>query len=121
MGAIHDPRWRKSTRSTGTADKRKAQEFHDRFKTKIWNVQKLGEKPKRIWEEAVIRWLKEKAHKATIKADRMHLRWLDQHLRGQELSFINRDLIDRLIKAKQAVGVSHATVSAADALPVVVR
>ena len=98
-------------RSTGTADKRKAQEFHDRFKTEIWNVQKLGEKPKRIWEEAVIRWLKEKAHKASIKADRMHLRWLDQYLRGHELSSINRDLVDRLIKAKQAVGVSHATVN----------
>jgi integrase len=98
-------------RSTGTADKRQAQEFHDRLKTDIWNVQKLGERPKRIWEEAVIRWLKEKAHKATIAADKMHLRWLDQHLRGMELSFISRDLIDRLIKAKQAEGVSPATVN----------
>jgi len=98
-------------RSTGTADRRQAQEFHDRFKTDIWNVQKLGERPKRIWEEAVIRWLKEKAHKATLAADKMHLRWLDTHLRGMELSLISRDLIDRLIKAKQAEGVSPATVN----------
>ncbi len=105
------PGGKRIRRSTGTADKRQAQEFHDRLRTEIWNVQKLGEKPRRVWEEAVVRWLKEKAHKVTIAADKMHLRWLDQHLRGMELALISRDLIDRLIKARQAEGVSHATVN----------
>lgn len=105
------PGGRRVRRSTGTADKKAAQEFQDRLKAEFWKVQKLGEKPKRLWEEAVVRWIKEKAHKATIDADKMHLRWLDQYLRGKELSSINRDLIDRLIEARRAEDVSNATVN----------
>ncbi len=58
-----------------------------------------------------MRWLKEKAHKASLDADRMHLRWLDRHLRGMELSAINRAVLDRLIETKRAEGVSNATVN----------
>ena len=97
--------------STGTADKKQAQEFHDRLKAELWKVQKLGERPRRQWQEAVVRWMKEKAHKASIQADKMHFRWLDPHLRGMELSSINRDVIDRLTEARQAEGVSNATVN----------
>ncbi len=105
------PAGQRVRRSTGTADKKQAQEFHDRLKAELWKVQKLGEKPKRTWEEAVVRWLKEKAHKATLDADRMHLRWLDPYLRGQELALINRDVIDQLIDARRSEGVSNATVN----------
>ncbi len=77
-------------RSTGSGNKRQAQEFHDRLKAEIWKVQKLGEKQKRSWEEAVVRWLKEKAHKASIEDDKVLLRWLDPHLRGKALAEINR-------------------------------
>jgi integrase len=41
----------------------------------------------------------------------MHLRWLDGHLRGMELSAINRAVLDRLIEARRAEGVSNATVN----------
>ncbi len=105
------PAGQRVRRSTGTADKKQAQEFHDRLKAELWKVQKLGEKPKRTWEEAVVRWLKEKAHKATLDADRMHLRWLDPYLRGRELALINRDVIDQLIDARRSEGVSNATVN----------
>ncbi len=98
-------------RSTGTADRQQAQEFHDRLKAELWKVQKLGEKPKRTWEEAVVRWINEKAHKASLDGDRMHLRWLDPYLRGQQLVSINRDVIDRLINARRSEGVSNATVN----------
>ena len=98
-------------RSTGTADKRQAQEFHDTLRAKIWKVQKLGEKPRRKWEEAVVRWMKVKAHKASLADDKMHLRWLDGHLRDKYLDEINRDLIDRLVEARLKEGVSNATVN----------
>ncbi len=98
-------------RSTGTADKRQAQEYHDRLKAEIWKIQRLGRKPKRTWEQAAVRWLKEKAHKATLEADRMHLRWLDRPLRGMDLTAINRAVIDRLIETRCADGVANATVN----------
>jgi len=98
-------------RSTGTAKKEEAQEYHDRLKAEIWKTQQLGRKPRRTWEQAAVRWLKEKAHKASLDADRMHLRWLDRHLRGLELSAINRAVLDRLVEAKRAEGVSNATVN----------
>jgi integrase len=43
----------------------------------------------------------------------MHLRWLDGHLRGMDLSAINREVLDRMIEAKRAEGVSNATVNRA--------
>ncbi len=98
-------------RSTGTTKKEQAQEYHDRLKAEVWKTQKLGRKPRRTWEQAAVRWLKEKAHKASLDADRMHLRWLDGHLRGMELSAINRAVLDRLVEAKRAEGVSNATVN----------
>ena len=55
---ITTPAGERIRRPTGTADRKQAQEFHDRLKAEIWKVQKLGEKPKRKWEEAVVRWLK---------------------------------------------------------------
>jgi len=64
-----------------------------------------------MWEEAVVRWMKEKAHKATIDGDRLHLRWLDPYLRGKELATINRDLIDQLTEMRQADDVANATVN----------
>src|SRR6202007_502348 len=51
-------------RTTGTGNKALAQEFHDRFKSELWRVGRLGDKPRRLWNEAVVRWLKEQSHKA---------------------------------------------------------
>ncbi len=98
-------------RTTGTTNKEEAQEYHDRLKAEIWKTQQLGRKPRRTWEQEAVRWLKEKAHKASLDADRMHLRWLDGHLRGMELEAITREVLDRLIEAKRAEGVSNATVN----------
>ena len=96
-------------RSTGTPEKALALEFHDRLKAELWRIAKLGERPQRSWNEAVVRWLKEQAHKATIETDRMHFRWLDRHLGGKPLQVITRSLIDRITDAKLADGVSNAT------------
>ena len=98
-------------RSAGTANKALAQEFHDQLKAELWRISKLGEKPRRTWNEAVVRWLKESSHKATIEQDKSHLRWLDRYLGGKYLDAISRALIDRITDAKLAEGVSNATVN----------
>ncbi len=98
-------------RSAGTADKALAQELHDRLKAEAWRVAKLGERPRRRWNDAVVRWLKEAAHKATVESDKAHLRWLDRFLGGRDLDEISRGLIDRITDARVAEGVSNATVN----------
>ena len=68
-------------RSTGTADKLKAQEWHDRLKAELWEQERLGVRPRHSWQEAVLRWLSETTHKASRVDDLGHLRQLDKYLR----------------------------------------
>jgi integrase len=95
----------------GTANKALAQEFHDRLKSELWRIAKLGEKPQRTWNEAVVRWLKEKSHKATVKGDVTALRWLDAFLGGKDLATISRATLDQIADEKLARGCSNATVN----------
>lgn len=91
-------------RSTGTANKALAQEYHDQLKAQMWRLAKLGERPRHTWNDAVVRWLKESTHKATIESDKAHLRWLDKYLGGKDLDFISRAVIDRITDAKLREG-----------------
>jgi integrase len=98
-------------RSAETEDKGQAKELEAKLKSDAWRLRKLGQRPKRIWQDAVVRYLKESAHKATHNEDLAKLRWLDRFLAGREIETINRELIDRITEAKLAEGVSNATVN----------
>lgn len=89
-------------RSARTQDRRKAQEYHDRLKGRLWDLAYLQKKPKRTWDEAALRWLKEKAHKKSYRDDVSRIRWFTPHLRGRTLDQISRDSIDRLISRRLA-------------------
>ncbi len=91
---------RKVQRSTGTDDKTKAQEFHDRLKGRMWEEQRLGVKPQRTWKEAVVRWLEETSDKATHNEDKRKLIWLDAYLGDKTLNAITLDVIDSVRGAK---------------------
>jgi integrase len=105
------PNGQRIRRTTKTEQKELAQEYHDRLKVELWRVHHLGERTRHTWNEAVVRWLKEQSHKATIETDKIHFRWLDRFLGGQYLDAINRDLIDKITDVKIAEGVSNATVN----------
>lgn len=98
-------------KSAGTEDKVAAQEYHDRLKAETWRVQKLGDKPRRTWQEAVVRWVEEGAHKASLPEDKGRLRWLDRHLGALYLDEISRDRVEAIIQARQVDGVRNATVN----------
>jgi len=93
-------RGRRVRESSGTDDRAAAQELHDRLKAEWWRIERLGEKPKRLWEEAVIQWLKEKGHKASLEKDKEIFRWVDPWLRGKLLQDLNRELLFRIAEAK---------------------
>lgn len=91
-------------RSAGTADKKQAQELHDSLKAEAWRVQKMGDKPDYVWDEAALKFLKETQHKATHRDDVSRLRWVQPYLTGKKLTEIDRELIRRLadIKASES-------------------
>lgn len=97
--------------STGTSDRAKAQEYHDKLKSSLWDQARLGVKPSYTWNDAVVRFLTETSHKASQVSDKIHLRWLDKFLNGVELSSIKRDLLDKIMAARIADGVTSSSVN----------
>ena len=108
---IATPSGERVRRSTETENKAQAQELHDQLKSELWRLQKLGCRPRRLWQDAAVRWLREQAHKASLEDDKEKLRWLDRYLANRELESINRALIDAITEAKQADGCSNGTVN----------
>lgn len=102
---------RRVQQSSGTTDRAKAQEYHDKLKASLWDQERLGIKPVHSWKEAAVRWLRESTHKASRDLDVMHLQWLDKFLGGLSLTEINRDVVDRITQARLADGVSNASVN----------
>ncbi len=102
---------RRVQKSTGTKDKLKAKEYHDKQIAQLWDETRLGIKPTHSWNEAVIRWLDETSHNASQEDKKIHLRWLDKYLNGKTLNDINRDMLERILKARKAGGVSNSTVN----------
>lgn len=105
-------------RSTGTEDRKDAEEYEATLKQALWRVARLGEKPRRSWQEAVVQWNVETEHKATHGDALNHLNWLDTYLKDKMLDEIDRDLIDRIRNARKTEktarhpdGVSNATVN----------
>jgi len=94
------PSGRRVRRSTGTADRQQAQEYHDRLKAELWRVHRLKERPRRRWQEAVVKWLKETDHKRTHEKDKEVFRWLDRYLGGKWLDEIDREIVDAIAEAK---------------------
>ena len=105
------PDGRRVQQTAGTQIKQEAQELHDRLKVEAWRVKNLGDKPRHTWQEAVIRWLTEQNHKKSIETDKVHLRWLNEHLQNIRLDEINKTMIDQIKQAKKQTGVSNSTVN----------
>lgn len=95
---------RRLQQSTGTTDKVKAQELHDRLKASLWDQERLGLKPARSWREAVVRWLEETSEKATHREDKKKLVWLHVYLGELNLDEIDLDVIDRIRSARLKEG-----------------
>lgn len=97
-------------RSSGTANRRQAQQFHDRLQSERWKLDKLGVKPRYTWDDAVAKWLDETKHKRSRDSDVRIFKWFQPHLGGKELADITRAMVDEL-RAKKAKRVKPATVN----------
>lgn len=106
------PNGQRIRQSARTGEKRQAIELAAEHYNRLWREHKLGERPDRTWQEAVVEWLSEQPERSNNPNYMIHLRWLDPHLGHLKLSQINRDTIKAIQSAKQAEGVKPHTVNA---------
>ncbi len=82
------PGGRRIKESLGTEDKRQAQELHDRRKSELWRVDRLGDFPDVTFEEACLRWIEEKADKKSLDDDKSRIGFWLSHFEGVRLKDI---------------------------------
>ncbi|MGG1947061.1 site-specific integrase [Trinickia sp. NRRL B-1857] len=101
--------------TTGTTNRKEAQEYHDKLKHDLWRVSKMGEKPKRTFGEAVVRFMNEKAEQPDFRNKRLHMRHFREKFSGRDLASITRDEIYEALpqvnqrKKREVSPVSRAT------------
>ncbi|MBU7436479.1 tyrosine-type recombinase/integrase [Paraburkholderia fungorum] len=88
--------------TTGTADKKEAQELHDKLKHEAWRVAKMGERPRYVFEHAAARYLTEQANKADYDDRAAHIRHFLTHFAGRDLGSITRPEIMAAIPTQSA-------------------
>jgi integrase len=90
---IRTPGGRRIRCSTGTGDRKEAQEYHDKLKYDLWRASRLGEKPVRTFDEAALRFLQESVGKADYGNRVLHVRHFREHFAGRKLDTLTRDEI----------------------------
>lgn len=65
----------------------------------------------KTWDDAIDRWLLEKADKASLHSDKCILRWLEPYLSGVPLVDIDRRVVDMITLKKVKTGVANGTVN----------
>lgn len=93
--------------STGTRNRRQAEEFETAARDRAWRQAKLGERQPYTWRVAASRWLAE-TEKLTKDKDEAILRWFDEHLKDADVQGITREVLDGL-RALKAEETSQAT------------
>jgi len=96
------PDGREIFRSAGTSDRGLATEWASRTHAEFYRVARLGERPRRLWTEAVARWVGDHGHKRSLRKDLHNLRWLDPWLRDKHLDDIDADLLAEIAAARKA-------------------
>lgn len=83
--------------TSGTTDKKEAQELHDKLKHEAWRVAKLGERPRRTFEEAAVRFLRERTEKTAYDDMVSHIRYFKGVFAGRDMASITRtEILDSI-------------------------
>ncbi|ENM6467160.1 site-specific integrase [Morganella morganii] len=80
-------------KTTGTADKVKAQEYHDKLKHDLWQMDKLNKQPERYFEEVVILALRDAEGQSCYVNKQIYARYFLGLFRGRKLSSIRSEEI----------------------------
>ena len=100
---------RKTRESTGTTDRRKAEEYEAALQERLWRQHKLGDRGAVPWSEVTQRWLNDS--KRARKRDREIIDWLAPKVGKESVSAVaDPDALEELRKDGLADGWSHSTV-----------
>lgn len=92
--------------STGTSDKKKAQELHDQRKAELWRQHRLGEKPRYTLGDAITRWKKRATTKKLRSMEDVELRldwWAEQLGKDTALVDLKRQRILEAVDGKMTI------------------
>jgi integrase len=101
-------------RSTGTTDKRQALEYHDRLKAELWETSRLDKKPQRLFEDAVILFLRDGQDQKSFSVKQARAEYFLSKFSGRELSSITgEEILKSLPETVERTGkaVSNATLN----------
>jgi len=82
--------------STGTSNRAKAQQLHDKLKNASWDADYLNKKRDYSWKEAAIRYRKDKINIKSQEFITGELKNLDKHLSDLYLSDITVEIVDKV-------------------------
>ena len=90
---LRTPSGKRIRQSTGTADKKAAQEYHDRVKAELWRMDRLGETPAHTYDEAAVRFLKASEGQKDFRTKVRHVVYWRQYLGGRPVSSFTTETI----------------------------
>jgi integrase len=97
--------------SSGTADRKAAQEFHDRRSAELWRLQKFGEHST-TFEQAALAWWNEHAStKRSAETDRIRLRRVAHEFAGMQIATITTPALDRFAVTLRREGSAPSTIN----------
>lgn len=95
-------------RSAGTTSRSEAQALEAKWRQELWRQKKMGEAPRRTWDDAVLRWSEDVGqHRRGWETDSYRLEWLTPRLSGMWLDDITRQTLDLIMQERP--GVAPAT------------
>jgi integrase len=97
--------------STKTEDRREAEAYVAKLRHEAFQATFLGVKPKRTWQEAVVRYLAVKVNLRSIEDVRRICRFLDPYLGQLTLDQINGDVVWSIVQGELRKGNKPATVN----------
>lgn len=97
-----DPNGKPVQRSSGTTDRDLASEWASREHAQAYRVARLGDKPRRLWRDAVDRWLGDHSTKRSLGKDEHNIAWLDPHFGSLHLDEIDADRLAVVKAARMA-------------------
>jgi integrase len=77
-----------------------AKEWADKVQHEAWQQERLGNKPKHLWDEAVVKWCEESTKK-TLHKDVSKFQWFNTYLGGVLLSDITKAKVEEIAQAKK--------------------